>query len=146
MPQSITIIFVIVSVLAVAMAIYVLYKAPIGTLGAGTQNVNELDQFLSTNGEYGSIYYRVTDRNGVISSIHDSGINPSKIVTSDYMTIPIIIREITDEKEKIIGFPKKIELGKKFINLEHVINVKDVDVQNLGSHYLVKIKNIWKNA
>ena len=96
--------------------------------------------------DHDTLYFKVTDENGVTSMIHDSGIKPSELKKSTSDRVPIFISklEYNEAEEKKIGLPKEIKIGTQIFDLKNVVSVEKNKVVDKGDHYIANIPNLWR--
>lgn len=108
-----------------------------------------LADYFTPGVDHDTIYYMITDVNGVKSIIHDSGLKPSSFTAksekSDNLTISVVKNEYNDGKLTVIGYPLKINFGCSVFNLENEIRISSDDIQDKKDLYIIKIPNLWKS-
>lgn len=88
-------------------------------------------------------YFSVTDIDGVISSIHNSGIKPSQTPPRGVITLQILKTEYNNGIAKQINTPKTIKLGMNPRDLKW--SITPIDIENLDLYYLVRIESPKEN-
>jgi len=136
--------------LAVVIFLYFLLRGTTSTTQKSEKGAAPATETLASHFRLGidhdTLYFKVTDENGVTSMIHDSGIKPSELKKSDNSHIPIFIskHEYNEGEEKKIGLPREIKIGTQIFDLKNVVVVEKHQVSDKGDHYIADIPNLWK--
>ena len=97
-----------------------------------------MSEYFTPDREHDTIYYRVTDVNGVISAVHDSGVKPSSLKKGDEFTINVLKEEYDNEKKVKIGIPNTIEYGSSIFDLKNKLTIPG-DLKAMKLYYRIKI-------
>lgn len=88
-------------------------------------------------------YFSVTDVEGVVSCIHDSGIKPSQTPPSSIISLQILKSEYNNGKKTDISTPLIIRLGNHPKNLKWSISPMSIDENDI--YYIVKLQSPKEN-
>ena len=93
---------------------------------------------FGSSADRNTIYYRITDTNGTVSSVHDSGIAPGSP-----LVFYVAKTEYNDGVAKLISTPKMLEYGqtiRMFTADENVkINLTSNNIEERDEYYIIKI-------
>lgn len=103
-----------------------------------------VDKLTNKNILDDTIYFKLTDRTGNKSMIHDSGIKPSLLKGIDKITMKVVKYEYNDGIESLLDKPVEIAIGQNIFNLAKIIKLGGDDIQDKSNHYVLTIKNPWK--
>lgn len=88
-------------------------------------------------------YFSVTDVDGVVSSIHNSGIKPSETLPGSIITLQILKTEYNNGISKQINTPEIIKLGMNHKDLKW--SLTPVSIEDLGLYYIVRVHSPKEN-
>jgi hypothetical protein len=130
----------IVGACIVAITIYYLMQT--------VKNTEKADKFIeeltNKNVVRDNLYFKFKDENGNVSMVHDSGIKPSAMKSSEKILMKVVKYEYNDGIEKILGRPVELAIGQNIYHLVTNIKLTPDQVQEKRDHYIVSINNLWK--
>jgi hypothetical protein len=127
--------FIILTVIIIVIIAIIYYKNSETTIKKHT-----IENHFKKGVDHDTIYYKITDISGNTSSIHDSGIKPSKI--SEKVKIPVLKIEYNETQVKKIDNPVLIEHGRQIFDLKNKIKITPEIIEDKGDFYLIEIKVI----
>lgn len=128
--------FVVATILIIIVIIVIYYNY--SSIGAATsQNKNAVENHFKKGVDHDTIYYKITDVNGNVSSIHDSGIKPS--LSKNNVKIPVLKIEYNENQVKKIDTPVLIEYGKQIFDLKNKMNIIPNSIIDKGDYYVIEI-------
>lgn len=137
---------IVLCCLAVVIFLYFLFSGKNDTQlseKSGAPATETLASHFRPGVDHDTLYFRVTDENGVTSMIHDSGIKPSESKKFDHVPFFISKREYNEGEEKTIGLPKKLEIGTQIFDLGSTVSVEKHQIVEKSDHYIVNVPNLW---
>lgn len=126
--------FIIILIIIIIIVVIIYYNSSTNT----TQNKNTIENHFKKGVDHDTIYYKITDINGNVSSIHDSGIKPSKL-SEKIAKIPVLKTEYNENQVKKIENPMLIEYGKQIFDLKNKMNITPNSMIDKGEYYIIEI-------
>lgn len=100
---------------------------------------SSFEEYFKAGIDHDTIYFQVIDNKHKLSSIHDSGLDPSLMETE--FDLNIVKREYEGGIVKQLGPPLQIRYGRQIRNLDRVCNVSTNNIKDKGLYYIVTVKN-----
>jgi len=113
-----------------------------------TKSIDKLtEELIDKKATQDTLYFKSKDGLGNVSMIHDSGIKPSTLKSTnsnDFVIMKLVKYEYNDGVEKILGRPVELAIGQNIYNLVTNIKLTPNQVQEKTDHYVATIDNLWK--
>lgn len=93
---------------------------------------NDVDKF-KIGKDNDTIYFRITDTDGIISSVHDSGI----LKGQSPLILYVLKEEYTGGKSINLNYPRYIEYGTQIRNLSTKIDLDPKNVKEEEDMYII---------
>lgn len=122
------------------LIVFLLVAAAVLFLRSSAKNRDTtIEDYFKPGVDHNTIYFRVTDSQGQVSYVHDSGVNPGKAAQDGEFKLNVVKQEYNNGEQRHLQMPVKVEYGQQIANLKHVYNIGPDRVKDKNSYYVLTI-------
>jgi len=88
-----------------------------------------------------TIYFRIKDKDGLLSLVHDSSKKQSVLSGKDVWFLNVVKREYSNTTINDLNIPVEVYLGKTMFDLNYVYKLKKGDIKDNDMQYTITIRN-----